>query len=207
MKRRQTGMTNDTPADTAAATRYDRNDMVCICPAEWVCEAEEPVNGCEWTMRTPSTSCICAKKVMVHQYHENSTANAAAAIRIFRLPLTIRLQSYENSQKKELLRVPFPTAKHKLFRIFLIVALCVTAHKLIHTTGGVYQLHLTCVERVRRVGNFHLIHGIGFAVHLDGLFCRNGGPAQKHVVIRHILECHQTIILRMNSLFHLSCVF
>ena len=66
-----------------------------------------------------------------------------------------------------------------LLRVFLIVALCVTAHKLIDATGGVHQLHLARVERVRRVGNFHLIHGIGFAVHFDGLFCRNGGPTQR----------------------------
>ena len=86
--------------------------------------------------------------------------------------------------------LPRPARNKQLLLVLLIVALCVTAHKLIHTTGGVYQLHLTCVERVRCVRDFHLIHGIGFAVHLDGLFCRNGGPAQKHVVIRHILECH-----------------
>ncbi len=41
----------------------------------------------------------------------------------------------------------------------------------------------------------------------DGLFCRNGGPTQKHVVVRHVLERHQTIILRMNSLFHFVFVF
>lgn len=65
-----------------------------------------------------------------------------------------------------------------LVGVLLIVAFCVAAHKLIDATSGVNQLHLTGVERVRRVGNFHLIHGIGFAVHLDGLFCRNGGPTQ-----------------------------
>ena len=55
-----------------------------------------------------------------------------------------------------------------LLRALLIVAFCVTAHKLIDATSGVNQLHLTGVERVRRVGNFHLIHGLGFAVHFDG---------------------------------------
>lgn len=97
--------------------------------------------------------------------------------------------------------------RNSLFRAFLVVAFCVAAHKLIDATGGVNQLHLARVERVRRVGNFHLIHGIGFAVHFDGLFCRNGGPTQKHVVVGHVLERHQTIILRMNTLFHLSFLF
>ena len=48
--------------------------------------------------------------------------------------------------------------------VLLIVALCVTAHKLIHTTGGINQLHLTCVEGVRCVRDFHLVYRIGFAV-------------------------------------------
>ena len=80
--------------------------------------------------------------------------------------------------------------EHSFLLVLLIVALCVTAHKLINATSGIYQLNLTCVEWVRCVGDFHLIHGIGFAVHLDGLLCRNGGPAQKHVVVRHILKRH-----------------
>ena len=96
----------------------------------------------------------------------------------------------------------FVNAQAVLLRILLIVAFCVTAHKLIDATSGVNQLHLTRVERVRGVGNLHLIHGIGFAVHFDGLFCRNGGPTQKHDVVGHVLERHQTIILRMNTLFH-----
>ena len=58
----------------------------------------------------------------------------------------------------------------------------ITAHKLIDASGSVNQLHLTGIERVRRVGNFHLIHGIGFAVYFDGLFGLDGGPAQKHMI-------------------------
>ncbi len=87
----------------------------------------------------------------------------------------------------------------------LIVSFCVTVHKLIDASCGINQLHLTCVEWVRCVRDFHLVHGIGFAVHLYRLFCRNGGPTQKHVVVGHILKRHQTIILRVNSLLHLCC--
>ena len=103
-------------------------------------------------------------------------------------------------------RTPSSRQSQRLL-VLLIVTLCVAAHKLIHTTCGVNQLHLTSVERVRCVRDFHLVHRIGFAVHFDGLFCRNGGPAQKHVVIRHILECHQTIIFWVNTFLHVCNVF
>ena len=103
-------------------------------------------------------------------------------------------------------RTPSSKQSQRLL-VLLIVTLCVAAHKLIHTTCGVNQLHLTSVERVRCVRDFHLVHRIGFAVHFDVLFCRNGGPAQKHVVIRHILECHQTIIFWVNTFLHVCNVF
>lgn len=82
----------------------------------------------------------------------------------------------------------------KLFRGFFIVMLLIAAHKLIYATCGIHQLNLARVERVRGVGYFHLVHGIGFAVHFYRFFRLNGGPAQKHMIVGHILEGDQTIV-------------
>ena len=60
-----------------------------------------------------------------------------------------------------------------LRRELFLLALCVAAHELIYTTGGVNQLRLTSVERVRRAGDFQFYQRISFAFKFDCLLCVN----------------------------------
>ena len=51
----------------------------------------------------------------------------------------------------------------------LLAGASVAAHELVHATGGVHQLALTCIEGVRGVGDFQLDEGVSLAFELDGV--------------------------------------
>ena len=77
-------------------------------------------------------------------------------------------------------------------------------------TYPVYKMEISTTSHPFYTGKMKLVDTAGrvdkfmsrYAKRYDGLFCRNGGPTQKHDVVGHVLERHQTIILRMNTLFH-----
>ena len=50
--------------------------------------------------------------------------------------------------------------------ILLLRSLTVAAHELIDTSCGVNEFALTCVERVRRTGDFDFYHWVSFAFEL-----------------------------------------
>lgn len=84
----------------------------------------------------------------------------------------------------------------------LALAVAVARHELVHTAGGVHQLRLTGIERVRSVGDLQLNQRIGFAFHLDGVLRSSSRAAEELSTIGHIFENYYAIVIRMNSLFH-----
>ena len=89
----------------------------------------------------------------------------------------------------------------------LLLRACVAAHKLVHATGGVHQLALTSIEGVRGAADLQLYYGISLALEFHCLSGLASGTAQEHVTIAHILEHNGTIVLGMNTLFHIFLLF
>ena len=87
-----------------------------------------------------------------------------------------------------------------LFRTRLSVA----AHELIHATGGVDELGLTSVERMRRARDFQLYYGIGFAFELNGVVGLTSGTGEEHIAIAHVLEDNGAVVLGVDSFFHFA---
>ena len=87
-------------------------------------------------------------------------------------------------------------------RLFCLVYFAVTAHKLINTSGCIYQLVLTCIERVRTTGDFKFNQRIGFTFKLYGVVCFASRARKKHIAVAHIFEYHRTVIFWMNAFFH-----
>ena len=89
----------------------------------------------------------------------------------------------------------------------LAFAVAVARHELVDAAGGVHQLRLTGIERVRSVGDLQLDEGIGFALHLDGVLRSGRRTAEELSTIRHIFENYYAVVIRMNSLFHFTMLF
>ena len=89
--------------------------------------------------------------------------------------------------------------------LFLLVA-CVSIHELVHATGGVDLLGLSCVEGVGRTGYFQLDKRIGLAFKFDCLLRAAGGAGEKHVTVGHVFEYYRTVAFGMNTFFHF-CMF
>ena len=84
----------------------------------------------------------------------------------------------------------------------LALAVAVARHELVDAAGGVHQLRLTGIERVRSVGDLQLDQGVGFALHLDGVFGSCRRTAEELRTIRHIFENYYAVVIRMNSTLH-----
>ena len=89
----------------------------------------------------------------------------------------------------------------------LALAVAVARHELVDAAGGVHQLRLTGIERVRSVGDLQLDEGIGFAFHLDGVLRSGRRTAEELSTIRHIFENYYAVVIRMNSLLHIKKFF
>lgn len=89
--------------------------------------------------------------------------------------------------------------------LLLVDMLFVAAHELVNASGGVNQLHLTGIERMRGVRDFHFYQGILLTIYVDGFLGIHGRFGDKNMLIRHVLECHQSIIFGVNSLLHCEC--
>ena len=63
---------------------------------------------------------------------------------------------------------------------------------------------LPCVERVALVAHFHFHEGVFVAVlPLNGFFGLSSRLAQKSVLVAHVLEYHQAVVVGMDAFFHL----
>src|SRR5690625_158698 len=78
----------------------------------------------------------------------------------------------------------------------------VPAAELLHASGGVHDLLLTGVERVRRGGDVDVDHRVGVAVlPLHGVLRGDGGLRQDREVGGDVAE-HHRVVLRVNVLLH-----
>ena len=97
--------------------------------------------------------------------------------------------------------------KTNYFLLRFLGVLFVLAHELIDASGGVNQFQLAGEEGVRGVGDFQLHHGILVAVGVgDGLLGGGAALGENHVVVRHVFEHNEAIVLGMNSFFHVFSV-
>ena len=87
------------------------------------------------------------------------------------------------------------------------VRFLVSLFESVYTTGRVHKFHLTREEGVRGVGDFQLDHGIFVAVGVgDGLLGGGAALGENHVVVRHVFEHNEAIVLGMDSFFHVFSV-
>lgn len=87
-----------------------------------------------------------------------------------------------------------------LFSVFLV-----TFVEFVDTTCSIHQYVLTGIERVRSIGDLKFNHWILVPVFPgDGFAGRSGGFAQEAIPIGHVFKHYESIIFRMNSLFHIN---
>lgn len=90
--------------------------------------------------------------------------------------------------------------KKGLFSLFLV-----TLVKFVDTACSIHQYILTGIERMRSVGDLKLYQGILVTIFpLHRFAGRRSGTAQEAMPVRHILKHYESIIFRMNSLFHIN---
>ena len=91
----------------------------------------------------------------------------------------------------------------KLLFVGLLVELPVLLTELVDATCSVHELGLPCVERVALVAHFHFHEGIFVAVlPLNGFFGLSSRFAQKSVLVAHVLEYHQAVVVGVDAFFH-----
>ena len=80
--------------------------------------------------------------------------------------------------------------------------------ELVDTAGCIHKLHLTGEERVRGIRNFQLYQRVFVAIFPnDGILGWSAGAGDERLITGEVLEHNQTIILRMNILFHIRMLF
>lgn len=88
-----------------------------------------------------------------------------------------------------------------LFRLFSVTLVLV--HELIDATSGVNKFQLTGEVRMGSVGDFKLYDGILVTIGVDdGFFGSCAALGEDHVLVGHIFEHNQSVILGMDSFFH-----
>ena len=88
--------------------------------------------------------------------------------------------------------------------VCLLVELTVFLTEFVNSTGCIHELRLACVERVALVADLHLNQRVFVSVFpLDGLFCLCRGLAQERVLVAHVFEHDQTVVVGMDAFFHL----
>jgi hypothetical protein len=84
----------------------------------------------------------------------------------------------------------------------LLLASLVTLVELVHTAGGVDDLHLAGVEGVRSVGNLKLHKRILNTFDSYRLLCVGATAGDEYIFVGHILESYKSVGFGMDSLFH-----
>ena len=88
--------------------------------------------------------------------------------------------------------------------VCLLVELAVFLTEFVNSTGCIHELRLACVEGVALVADLHFNQRVFVSVFpLDGLFCLCRRLAQERVLIAHVFEHDQTIVVGMDAFFHL----
>jgi len=91
--------------------------------------------------------------------------------------------------------------------VLLLVELPVLLAEFVDATCCVHELCLARVEGVALVADFHLNERVFIAVFpLDCFFCLCSGFAQERIIVAHVLEYHQAVVVGMDAFFH-SCNF
>lgn len=87
-------------------------------------------------------------------------------------------------------------------RSLLLLAALVALVEFVHAAGCVDKFHLSCIERMRGVGNLDLYERISDALYIDGLTGVDTGAGDEHVLVGHILESYKTVGFGMYTFFH-----
>ena len=88
--------------------------------------------------------------------------------------------------------------------VLFLVEFPVLLTEFVNPTGSVNKLRLARVERMTFVAHFHFHQRIFVAVFpLDGLFGFSRRFAQKRVLVAHVLEHDQSVVVGMDAFFHL----
>ena len=92
--------------------------------------------------------------------------------------------------------------KFSLGMWLLLSSLTVAAHELVDTSGGVHELALTGVERVRAAGDFNFNHWVRLTFEFHGVIALCSGLRKEHIAVGHVTEHDGAIVVGMNSFFH-----
>ena len=91
-------------------------------------------------------------------------------------------------------------ARRRCMSLFLDLAVAV--HEAIHATGGIDQLALASVERVRGVGDFDFYQWVSLTFKFHCLIRLACGLCKEHIAVGHIFEYDGAIVFWMNTFFH-----
>ena len=72
----------------------------------------------------------------------------------------------------------------------------------INSAGGVDNLGLACVERVRAAGDLKLHYRVLNSINNNRFLCVNAGTGDAYILVRHLLESYKTVVFGMNSFLH-----
>lgn len=88
--------------------------------------------------------------------------------------------------------------KNRLFVPFLVALV-----ELIDTSCRIHKNILSCIERMRCIGDIQLYHRVLLSVFKHDSFLGVGSrTAQKHVSVTHVLENYGSVGLWVNVFFH-----
>lgn len=97
----------------------------------------------------------------------------------------------------------FDETPQGLLFVGLLVKLPILLAELVDTPCSVHELGLPCVEGVTLVAHFHFHEGVFVAVlPLNGFFGFSSRLAQKSVLVAHVLEYHQAVVVGVDAFFH-----
>ncbi len=89
----------------------------------------------------------------------------------------------------------------------LAIAIAVARHELVDTTGGIHELRLTGIERVRSIGDLELDERILNTIDGDAVLSSSSRAAEELSTVRHIFENYYAVVIGMNSTFHKNLRF
>ena len=107
----------------------------------------------------------------------------------------LRLASRKNQRKRGWLK----SESHPLFCISIRYGLffLVSPVEFVDAAGSVHELHLSCIERVRRIRDLDLHNRVFNTLNLDGLLSVCARTCDEDHIIRHILESYKTVVFGM----------
>ena len=72
----------------------------------------------------------------------------------------------------------------------------------INSAGGVDNLGLACVERVRAAGDLKLHYRVLNSIDNNRFLRIHAGTGDEYLLVGHILESYKTVVFGMNSFLH-----